>query len=192
MVLAPCCRQVAEIATLKQKNRTLRKEVERLRDAEQLARRQQTMIESLQQKLRRWEKEGKELLDRQKSLHLECEQSRHDAEGAVVSSRGVTGACSAIPQGSGARCLQAGMEEARKELGDAPKQIEHLQRLVIKRDDKIKDLEDEAQTLRMILKGRVQTGAAAQSTAQVGPADAAAATARARQELAAQATAMAS
>ena len=92
MILAPCCRQVVEIATLKQKNRTLRKEVERLRDAEQLARRQQTMIESLQQKLRRWEKEGKELLDRQKSLHLECEQSRHDAEGAVVSSRGVPGA----------------------------------------------------------------------------------------------------
>ena len=191
MILAPCCRQVAEIATLKQKNRTLRKEVERLRDAEQLARRQQTMIESLQQKLRRWEKEGKELLDRQKSLHLECEQSRHDAEGAVVSSRGVPGAF-CCPQGSGVRCLQARMEEARKELGDAPKQIEHLQRLVIKRDDKIKDLEDEAQTLRMILKGRVQTGAGAQSTAQVGPADAAAATARARQELAAQATAMAS
>ena len=63
---------------------------------------------------------------------------------------------------------------------------------MIKRDDKIKDLEDEAQTLRMILKGRVQTGAGAQSTAQVGPADAAAAAARARQELAAQATAMAS
>ena len=102
LILAPCCRQVAGIATLKQKNRTLRKEVERLRDAEQLARRQQTMIESLQQKLRRWEKEGKELLDRQKSLHLECEQSRHDAEGAVVSSRGVTGTiCSAVPQGSG-------------------------------------------------------------------------------------------
>ena len=88
--------------------------------------------------------------------------------------------------------MQARMEEARKELGDAPKQIEHLQRLVIKRDDKIKDLEDEAQTLRMILKGRVQTGAGAQSTAQVGPADAAAAAARARQELAAQATTMAS
>ena len=87
LVLAPCCRQVAEIATLKQKNRTLRKEVERRRDAEQLARRQQTMIESLQQKLRRWEKEGKELLDRQKSLHLECEPSRHDAEGAVVALR---------------------------------------------------------------------------------------------------------
>ena len=61
--------------------------------------------------------------------------------------------------------MQARMEEARKELGDAPKQIEHLQRLVIKRDDKIKDLEDEAQTLRMILKGRVQTGAAAQAEA---------------------------
>ena len=41
-----------------------------------------------------------------------------------------------------------------KELGDAPKIIEKQQKLLMKREVRIKDLEDEAQTLRMLLKGR--------------------------------------
>ena len=85
-----------------------------------------------------WEKEGQTMLERQKIFAHEAEVQRLEVENAFKE-----------------------RDAMREELGNAPMTIEKQQRLLGKRDERIKDLEEEAQTLRMLLKskqrGKVET-----------------------------------
>lgn len=124
-------KMIGQIATLKHEVRSLKKKLEAARDAEGLAKQHEKVIESLKAQLKEWEKEGQTMMERQKIRAHEAEVQRKEVEQAVTE-----------------------RDAMEKELGDAPKIIEKQQKLLMKREVRIKDLEDEAQTLRMLLKGR--------------------------------------
>ena len=131
-------RFIGQIAALKQEVRTLKKNLDAARDAEKLSTRQAQTIDLLKEQVKVWEKEGQTMLERQKIFAHEAEVQRLEVENAFKE-----------------------RDAMREELGNAPKTIEKQQRLLGKRDERIKDLEEEAQTLRMLLKskqrGKVET-----------------------------------
>jgi chromosome segregation ATPase len=124
-------KMVGQIAALKHEVRSLKKQLDAARDAEGRARQHEKVIEMLKAQVKQWETEGQAMMERQKIREHEAEVQRKEVERAMTE--------------------RNAMEQ---ELGNAPKIIEKQQRLLSKRDERIKDLEDETQTLRQLLKGR--------------------------------------
>lgn len=124
-------KMVGQIAALKHEVRALKKELDTARDAEGRARQHEKVIGVLKSRVSQWEREGQTMMERQKIREHEAEVQRKEVERAV-----------------------AERDAMETELGNAPKIIEKQQKLLAKRDERIKDLEDEAQTLRLLLKGR--------------------------------------
>lgn len=124
-------KMVGQIAALKHEVRSLKKELDAARDAEGRARQHEKVIELLKVQIKQWETEGQAMMDRQKIREHEAAVQRKEVERAVAE--------------------RNAMEQ---QLADAPKVIEKQQKLLSKRNERIKDLEEEAQTLRLLLKGR--------------------------------------
>ncbi len=124
-------KMVGQIAALKHEVRSLKKQLDAARDAEGRTRQLEKVIEMLKAQVKQWETEGQTMMERQKIREHEGEVQRKEVERAMAERNAM-----------------------EKELGNAPKVIEKQQRLLSKRDERIKDLEDETQTLRQLLKGR--------------------------------------
>ena len=124
-------RFIGQIAALKQEVWTLKKNLDAARDAEKRSTRQAQTIELLKDQVKIWEKEGQTMLERQKIFAHEASVQRLDVQAAFKE-----------------------RDEMKEELGNAPKTIAKQQKLLGKRDERIIDLEEEAQTLRMLLKSK--------------------------------------
>lgn len=137
-------KMVEQIAELKREVHGLKKKLEAARDDERLVRQHEKVIVMLKAQVKQWETEGRTMIERQRVREHEAAVQRKEVDQAM-----------------------AERDAMEHELGNAPKIIEKQQRLLSKRDERIKDLEDEAQTLRLMLRSRAPAKALVEAEVQV-------------------------